>query len=150
MLWLIHFGFFFSKCFFFSTSQLFPFWLVVTANLPPCKRPLRLSALYIVLVRLKFNRTELSCVLLKEWAKKIKADAAELAFSRGACRMLQGRLSSCCTKERSSSTISSFWFWDFPPPERYLCAHMQAVRWYGYITWEKWKTENKTAQFKQP
>lgn len=53
-------------------------------------------------------------------------DAAKLAFSRGACRMLQGRLSSCWTKERSSPTVSSFWFWDFPPPERYLGAQMQS------------------------
>ena len=32
--------------------------------------------------------------------------------------MEQGRLYSCRTKDLSSSTVS--WFWDFPPPERYL------------------------------
>lgn len=41
-----------------------------------------------------------------------------VTFKKGACRMVQGRSYNWLTNVFSSSTVS--WFWDFPPPERYL------------------------------
>ncbi len=52
-------------------------------------------------------------------------------FKKGACRMVQGKSYSWLTNDLSSSTVS--WFWDFPPPERYLltqiqiCIHLKLV-----------------------